>query len=239
MAKIFEIERHNNVRTMSGTTKNIVEIGMGTAYPADGSKDTKAATVKSTATTGIAIGHDCYVDAPNGIAIGAFQKAYGTHSIAEGQYFCKPARYGEKRRSFYNDDDEHSRSWFEWYGQVTTQTEPPGPIFTSIFLHGQAGQIVTLEDYSAMTFNIKVAGTDKNDPPNVSGYHISGTIKRGNGAATTAIVGTPIVDAWEDVVIGARVRADTVLGGLDLQINTSASGTFYWTAAGWLVEQRW
>lgn len=231
---------HNWVRTMSSTMANIVEIGMGTDRTTDLTRGSKAAVVGANGGNGIAIGMDAFVNKKLGIALGNWQKVDADYAIAEGNYFNVVERYGEKRRTFYDENNKLSRSWFEWYGSVAPVPQPPGPLPSSIFLHGLAPNLLVLKNNSALTFNIKIVGTDKNATPNVNGYHLSGTIKRGATAGTTAIVGAVTKTAWEDVVaLDANIVADAANGALDVQIMSHVASTWYWAAAGWCVEFRW
>jgi hypothetical protein len=220
--------------------KHFLEIGMGNDYSTDATKADGGAKVSDGADYGIAIGHDCFADKDNSIAFGSFQKALEVHTIAEGQYFCKVERFGEKRRAFAGDNNYYSRSWFEWMGRVTPIAEPPGPNYVPITLHNQTSLNLDLVNYSALIFNIKVIGSNENSSPDVNGYHISGVIKRGANAGTTALVGTPIVDAWEDnTSLDFRVVADTGNGSLVLEALTHPSEYWRWVASGWVSEMRW
>jgi hypothetical protein len=237
MSDIYELNRHNFTRTMTSDDLYIVEVGMGNQVP-DQTKSDGFAMITEGVQKGIAIGHDNLVNEDYGIALGNHQKAISKHSISEGSYLNIVGRYGEKKRTFRNDDNKLSRSWFEWYGEILAVAEPPGPLPMELYLHGVSGERLVLVDNSALTFNIKIVGSDKNVSPNVCGYHISGTIKRGAGAGTTAVVGAPNIDSWEDVSMGCSVIADTVSGALRLQVNTNPTNTWYWAAAGWVIEHR-
>jgi len=236
--EVNELNRHNFVRTMSSADQYIVEIGMGNQSP-DQTKSDGFSEVTPSIEKGIAIGHDNLVDENYGIVLGNHQKLLTPHGIGEGSYLNLIERYGEKRRTF--GDNTPSRSWFEWYKSVEAVTEPPGPLWVSLTLHNTGNKLV-LKDWSALTFNIKVVGGYPYGTGlalDVNGYHISGTIKRLNSAGTTAIVGSIIVDSFEDIsTLDARVVADTGNGALDLQVLTHPTYEIHWAAAGWVVEHR-
>lgn len=240
MRKVFHVNFLNAMRTVGDNYARIIEIGLGDNRNTSTTSGNYMAKVAKDAQYGIAIGHDAFVGKSYGIAHGNFQKVNELHGIAEGSYYNLVERYGEKRRTFVDMSNDFSRSWFEWQGDVTSLAEPPGPLPFELFLHNVLGKQVVLRDKSALTFNIKVVGTDKNATPNVNGYHLSGTIKRGTGVATTAIVGAVTKTAWEDWAAGdANVVADVVTGALKLQVLSHPTNTWYWAAAGWVVEMRW
>ena len=233
--------RHNLVRTIKSNLRHIVEIGEGSTN-AGSTKGTGRAIVEYEFSQ--AIGTDNWVGGEKSLSFGSFLKIWENHAIGEGCYHTEIIRYGEKKRSFHVIDDENgmvsehaNRSWFEWFGEIGPDANQP---YIEIFLHNQPGKQLVLEDNSAITFNIKVVGTDKNQNPNVNGFHLSGTIKRGSGASTTSIVGTVTVTSWRDnTSINARVTADTATGALKLEIQADGFSYWTWAASAWTVEYKW
>lgn len=228
---------HNYVRTYNNSHVNIIEIGSGEGATTMLMGDGKA-TVGLEGTQGIAIGHDAYVNRPNGIVLGNYGKVNYEHGIAMSSYYNYIERYGETRRTFCDNTNNYARGWWEWYGDVPAREGGAESLWISLFLHGVTGEKVILLPYSSIIFNIKLIGTDMNTLQNVSAYHISGAIKRDELPESTALVGAPIIDRWEDVSLNVQVIADTALGALDLQVRQHDMFNFRFIASGWFTELR-
>lgn len=229
---------HNYVRTYNNTHINIIEIGSGEDGQPSISMSDKKAAVGLDGIKGIAIGHDAYVNRPNGIVLGNYGKVDNNHGIAMGSYYGYVERYGETRRTFYDNTDNYARGWWEWYRDVPARELGAESLWFSLFLHGVGGEKAKLVPHSCIVFNIKLIGTDMNTSQNISAYHISGAIKRDELLESTAIVGMPIIDRWENVPLNVQVTADTILGALDLQVQQHDTNNFRFIASGWFTELR-
>lgn len=228
----------NYCRPANLTDVNIIEFGMGDDLTATSAKSNKRATVDPGCTNGFALGHDCFADDEYSMAYGSFQKAIKKHAISEGMWYSKAERYGEKRRTFADHNNKNSRGWFEWYGSVNATPGFNNP--AEIYLHGVTNERLTLVDFSCLIYNIKIVGMDGNSSPKTNGYHLSGVIRRGNGAANTALIGTEVQQAWEDTAaLNAYCAADTTNGALKLFVLTDQSNTWKWAASGWVTELRY
>lgn len=95
----------------------------------------------------------------------------------------------------------------------------------------QASNQIALPDNSCIRFRIMVAAR-QNATGDAAAWEISGAIKRGSGAATTALLGTPAVtsvgtdagaSAWT-----VAVSADTSLGALAVSVTGESSKTIRW-----------
>ena len=184
-----------------------------------------------------------------GVAIGSYSSAasYGTalgarastnskdKAVALG-YYSTAQRYREVVKSA-DGLATTLRSWsmVDWYGDTTNATA------TEILLGGTAAQYCVLLNNSAFMFSMQIiAGVTAGG--NTSSWTITGAIKRGANAASTALVGTPAVvmtgqgagaAAW--VVV---VTADTTNGSLKLTVTGAAATSIRWNATATLSEMR-
>lgn len=70
-----------------------------------------------------------------------------------------------------------------------------------------------------------------------AGYRVQGCVKKGAANANTALVGTPLVTAYEDTAgMDLGVTADTTNGRIILTGTGVASTTIYWNAALWWLK---
>lgn len=158
---------------------------------------------------------------------------------SEGSFSNNLFRVSEVRRNCYYDD---LHAGFEVYWKarlnpLNTSIPPIVPVWQNVYLDGKSGEELILKSYSVVTFNIKVSIIDQNEVPEGAGFHISGSIKRGNQASTTILIGNPIIDSWKnDELWDARVVANTDIGSLRLQVKIDVFNNCAITAVGWCSE---
>jgi len=99
-----------------------------------------------------------------------------------------------------------------------------------LFSDGAAERLV-LEDNRLYAFRIKVVAKNTGADENAI-YILEGAIKRGTGAASTALVGVVVLTIHhEDVVAWAVVaQADATNGALEVQVTGEAGKTIRWVA---------
>ncbi|CAB4240793.1 hypothetical protein UFOVP56_13 [uncultured Caudovirales phage] len=114
----------------------------------------------------------------------------------------------------------------------TTSDATPKVITSNSSVAGTANQII-LPDNSAYYFRGEcIAG--KTAAGDAKGWYIEGVIKRGAGASTTVLVGTPTVTSlYADVganTWSVTATADVTNGGLAITITGQAATTIRWVA---------
>jgi hypothetical protein len=109
---------------------------------------------------------------------------------------------------------------------------------TSLLLDGSTATAkVVIDDNECISFSAQIAGRDI-ATGNAGFYKIEGLVKRGTGAASVALVGTPVVTTIaEDIPAwNVSVVADTMNGGIDFQVTGAAATTIHWSARVTAVE---
>ena len=105
---------------------------------------------------------------------------------------------------------------------------------------GTASNQLVLIDALALSFTATVIGTVKTSGSNLKAFTITGAIKRGAGAGTTALVGTPSVnvDAADAgaATWTALATADTTNGALSISVVGQASTNIRWTCTVVVTE---
>jgi hypothetical protein len=165
------------------------------------------------------------------VAGGAYNKSEGDYSFSSGTGAIA-TNWGEHNSSsgsfnamnaFSGDVQKVSATWFN---QTTTTAT-----LTEIFLSSTNERYV-LKDFSVLSFSIEIAAISS--VYDAGGIKISGIIKRGSGAASTAIAGTPIVTVDSDAALSgitAAVSADTTNGSLKLEVQGLVTKTIRWVAS--------
>lgn len=122
-------------------------------------------------------------------------------------------------------------------GYVLTRTTPDATPRSLLFDNGTASAKPKLNDDQTIMFKALVTGRDT-ATGNSGAYRVEGVIKRGTGAASTAIVGTVTTTTIAEDVAGWDVTAvaDTTNGALDIQVTGAASTTIRWVANVEIVE---
>jgi hypothetical protein len=100
-----------------------------------------------------------------------------------------------------------------------------------LFLDGSSARL-TITAHSTCTFSAVVTGRTATGTLNSYGYKIDGVIERGSAAATTAIVGTPVVTvlAEDSAAADATATADTTNGALSITVTAADSTATRWMA---------
>lgn len=110
-----------------------------------------------------------------------------------------------------------------WFG--TTLNAVPVSLFTD-----GIGATYNLPDNSAFKFSWQIVALSA--AGDVAGFQVSGVIKRGAGAVTTALVGAPVLESTgsDASLAGATVTAvaDAVNGALAPQVTGVAATTINW-----------
>jgi hypothetical protein len=195
--------------------------GVAVGYQADGN------------TSGVAVGKNAN-GATNGTAVGRLANSNTKDAAVALGYYSKAERYRELVKSADRASTQlQSWSLVNWYGTTTDATP------TLLLLGGTAAQRCVLLDNSAFMFVIQgVCGVTGGGT--TAGFHIIGTIKRGAGVATTALVGVPTVTnaGTDNTAITLAVSADTTNGALAVTATGVAATTIKWNVTGTLSEMR-
>lgn len=154
-------------------------------------------------------------------ASSSYSIAMGRHALAQGQ-----GKHAFSSRGFGTTVGSNQRSMLTLQQTTTDATQ------TAMSVDGGAvagTNAVQLQDNSVVAFSALIVGRT-GDGSKVAGYKIEGMIKRGSGAATVALCGTPTVtvlfetnSAWDcDVVAG------TATGVASFRVTGEAATTIYW-----------
>ena len=211
-----------NNGTAVGYTANGNNVGVAVGYSASGYAGGAALGFYANASaSGVAVGYRASSNSKS------YAVALGSSSVAQ--------RYRELVKS-WDGVDPTLQNWavVGWYGDTTTATS------TELLLGGTANQRAILLANSAYQFEMQIcAGVTAGGL--TSSWRISGCIKMGATASTTALVGTPIVTmTGQDAGASGwtvAVSADTTNGALKL-VATGASTTIRWNAHATLSELR-
>jgi hypothetical protein len=170
-----------------------------------------------TAAIGSAIvgGTSCMTSAPQSTALGNGARAqmYGQVAWASGMF------------NAVNGDAQASSLVARCITTNATATE--------MFLDGAtATQRMVLPSNATWVFDIMVVARRTDVDDESAGYRITGVIDRNAGAATTALVGTPVVTVLaEDMAAwDVAVNANTTQGALRIMVTGEAAKTIRWVA---------
>jgi hypothetical protein len=92
---------------------------------------------------------------------------------------------------------------------------------------------IFLPDKTTVNFNIQISAYNDTDTSSAV-WNFVGGIKRGVGASTTALIGTPTETSWKDAGMTsalASVAADATNGGLSIRVTGLATKNIRWVAA--------
>ena len=184
---------------------------------------------------GVAVGMYSYA-VNYGVALGHRANCNNLDKAVALGYYSKAERYREMVKSADGASVcKQSWSMVNWYGDTTNATA------TELLLGGTAAQRCILLSNSAIQFVIQIiAGVTA--AGDTSSWTISGAIKCGATAATTALVGTPVVTmTGQDAGAAAwavAVTADTTNGALKLTVTGQSATTIRWNATATLSEMR-
>lgn len=162
----------------------------------------------------------------NAFVVGSNNTGSGAYSTAAG-VFAIAANYGENAESSGRfaaaGDAQRSRLGAR---RATTDATP-----TELRLDGGSTRLV-LADNSCYRFTIEVAGL-KSDGSAGCGFEVRGTIRRGSGAASVALVGTNVSESWIDTALSGAAfaaTADTTNGALSMTVTGVAATSIRWNA---------
>lgn len=125
------------------------------------------------------------------------------------------------------------------YGQVNFNGTTNDATITEIYLGGSAGKRFTLQDNSAVTFQMLVTGINTNTGDS-SGWRAWGVIKRRAGAATTTLVSIDVIESITEggLTTNPTIDADTTNGSLRFKVTGVAANTVKWNASMTYSEVR-
>jgi hypothetical protein len=182
---------------------------------------------------GVAVGSNSFGN-NYGAAVGYGASTYAKDRAVALGYYSVAQRYREMVKSA-DGAATTLQSWslVNWYGTTADATA------TEILLGGTAAQRCVLLNNSAFMFSMQVV-CGVTGGGNTSGWEIKGVIKRGAGAASTALVGTPTVTSvgTNDVNHAIAVSADTTNGSLNVTVTGVAATTIKWNVTATLSEMR-
>lgn len=115
----------------------------------------------------------------------------------------------------------------EYTASVYTSDATP----TSMTAGGLGLPVPLSDNDEAVMITAQVVGYQRGGTNNAAGYMIEATAKRGTGAASVALVGSPTVRAQENnAAWDCTVAADTSIGGLKILVTGAAGVTIDWFA---------
>jgi hypothetical protein len=105
---------------------------------------------------------------------------------------------------------------------------------TPIVMQVCGGSVVPMADDSSIAFSVYIIARNVATDTQSKAWRVEGAMRRGDGAATTTLVGTPVVTGLgEDTGTsswGVEAIADTSQGGLALRVTGEAAKTIRWAA---------
>jgi hypothetical protein len=144
-------------------------------------------------------------------------------SVAHGTY-AKPANNFARAQGAY-----HGGGVGSLLGAA--QLEEDVAYLTTSDATTQAIAGLVLDDDQAVMMTAEVVGYQVGATPNAAGYRVRACCKRVSGVGSTALVGTPVVDVYENnAAWDCTVTADNVNGRILLNVVGAAATTIYWVA---------
>lgn len=264
VTKLDGIESGANVGVAEGTSSGSNSVAAGTGSTATASNTTSLGiNAQATGTGGvavgkgasgkirsIAIGQDASTFSDSEVALGHTAETTANYAIAIGS--ASQATASSAIAIGYFAEANAANSFTVGRGAVTNQewefalphtlsgTNASVPLPRTIIKRIEDSWSTTsAQDISAyelpidtiLSFMITVAGWDTVTDDACS-FVIRGGIK--NAGGTTALVGTPTIDGFEDVAgFDATVVANNTTDDLDLRLTSANSNLTYWTASVW------
>lgn len=174
-----------------------------------------------------AVGSANTVSGNGSMALGGNLTISGAASVGLGSYAKDRGVFGAL--VFGNGSDNHQRGHYLLYRSSTSATAVE--LTTDGLAPSGVGRVALPDNY-AYKFKGQVLG--RSSTGDVAAWDIQGVIKRGAGAATVALVGSPTItstaadsgaSAWS-----VAITADTATGALKISCAGAASTTVYWLA---------
>jgi len=230
--------RHNFNENDSGAVtigfmSNSFIRGVGVGYKSAGYNQGVAVGYLATGSNaGVGIGYKAN-GYTNGTAIGYMANSGNrNYSFAKGAY-SRCTRRNEEWKASDGYNNKYGYGQVNWHGYTTTAS------LTEIFLGGTGNQRFTLQDNSAVGFQIIVTGVNT-DTGDTSFWRCWGGIERRLGANTSALVGAVTIDAKTQggLTNNPTITADTTYGSLKLQVTGVVGNTVRWNAMMMYSEVR-
>jgi len=190
----------------------------------------------------LAFGENSSAAGQDAYAIGYACSASGDHGWATGYRSSDRGVTGMQARAcggFYASGAGAAQSG--WYPLTYQTTDATASIATTNQYVGGAAAAtnqVTLPDNSAYRFDGKIVA--RSSSGNVATWDVKGLVKRGSGAGSTALVGTPTVtQVFADAGASAwtvSIGVNTTIGCLTVTVTGAAGTTIRWNAAFDTVE---
>jgi hypothetical protein len=223
--------RHNFNENDSGAVtigfmSNSFIRGVGVGYKSAGYNQGVALGYLATGSNkGVGVGYKANA-AYDGTAIGYRANSGNKHwSFAKGPY-SKCNRYNEEWKTSDGGYNKFGYGQVNYHGSTTTGSA------VEIFLGGATNQRFTLQNNSAVSFQILVTAYNTNTG-NISVWRCWGGIKRNANANTTALAAggaTIEAKAQGSLTTNPTITADTNNGSLRLQVTGVNSNTVMWNA---------
>jgi hypothetical protein len=205
----------------------------GTASIAIGGTNSTASGSYSVAIGGLNVS----ATGSNSISIGGNSTSSGLYSVSLGNFSLSAitGKFAYSGTKFSSTGDCQQ-------GVIVLLNTTTGSSAITLTSDGGAASTtnqVILTDNQAMTFNALITAR-QNTTGDTAAWNVSGCIKRGTGAASTALVGS-VVNLSSSADVGAAtwtaaISADTTNGGLKITVNGQAAKTIRWSATVYTNE---
>lgn len=164
------------------------------------------------------------------VAGGANNEATGSYAIVPGGYRAKATRQGELSHAagFFNAVGDAQHTVLIVRKLTTGNTEN---ILTLNGLEPVESNSLILPAKTTWVFTAQISAYNNNDNSS-AGWNIRGCIKR-NGANTTNIIGSPIIESWADSAMNnctATVTADDTNEALEIKVTGLSGKSIRWVA---------
>lgn len=210
----------NNSVTARNAIGFLTDLGLISATPGTGSGVFRGSGNVATGNSAVVIG-------------GTNNLASGDDSVSSGRYSSTRGLLAAKSHAAYPfGTTQGSRQKIEMELMKQT-TDATGAFMTARGGGGSATDHYVMPDNCAAYINARVIASDSSG--NIASWDVKITAKRGAGAASSALVGTPSItqihadagaSGW-----GVGVVADTTYGGVNIRADGAASTTIWWGAS--------
>lgn len=241
----------NGAVIFDGTTGGVPVSGAGTRLLwAPAKSALRAGTVSAAqwdsanvGTNSVAFGSDTTASGTQSFAHGSGTVASGAQAVALGSLTTvsgdNALAIGSNTPCAYNNTFALANGFNATTGDIYSLMIPlklvtTNATWTTLTTDGaaaSASNIYLLDNDSAIAFFVIIVGKNSTTGTEAINVTLTGGMRRGTGAASTALVGNVTrVMRTNSATFSARAQADTTLGGLSVQIIGATSQTVRWHA---------
>ena len=238
----FAAANADNTGTYGAQGANSIAIGLqGKVTTSRGLAIGYGPSVTGAGTGGVAIGYLCQATNSYSVALGGtnnnttIASGISSYAFGDGSRAVQQGKYAYSSGNFSAAADTQQGILIV----RASTTDATATVATSDGAAASTTNQVILTDNQSMTFNALITAR-QNTTGDTAAWNVSGCIKRGSGAGTTALVGTAVSLA-SGADTGAATwtavcTADTTNGGLKITVTGQAAKTIRWSATVYTNE---